>query len=80
MSDRIAVMDQGKVIQVGTPQMVYDEPDDRFVAGFVGVSNLLELEIDEVGEATIQMRTSSDDSISAPRGDGPAPSARRPRW
>ena len=42
MSDRIAVMDAGRIIQVGTPQEVYEEPGSRFVAGFVGVSNPLE--------------------------------------
>ena len=42
MSDRIAVMDAGRVLQVGSPQEVYDEPDSRFVAGFVGVSNVIE--------------------------------------
>jgi putative spermidine/putrescine transport system ATP-binding protein len=42
MSDRIAVMDDGKIQQIGTPQEVYDQPDSRFVAGFVGTSNLLE--------------------------------------
>src|SRR5205814_700040 len=40
MSDRIAVMDGGRVLQVGTPRDVYEEPGSRFVAGFVGVSNL----------------------------------------
>src|SRR4051794_19204330 len=48
MSDRIAVMDDGHVIQVGSPHEVYDEPESRFVAGFVGVSNLLELPIESV--------------------------------
>ena len=42
MSDRIAVMDRGLVQQVGTPSEVYDRPSSRFVADFVGESNLLE--------------------------------------
>jgi putative spermidine/putrescine transport system ATP-binding protein len=42
MSDRIAVMDRGLVQQVGTPSEVYDRPASRFVADFVGESNLLE--------------------------------------
>ena len=45
MSDRIAVMDDGNVVQIGSPHEVYDEPTRRFVAGFVGVSNLLELPV-----------------------------------
>jgi len=42
MSDRIAVFSQGRVDQVGTPVEVYEHPTNEFVAGFVGVSNLLE--------------------------------------
>jgi putative spermidine/putrescine transport system ATP-binding protein len=42
MSDRIAVFSSGRVEQVGTPVEVYEHPASEFVAGFVGVSNLLE--------------------------------------
>jgi putative spermidine/putrescine transport system ATP-binding protein len=42
MSDRIAVFAAGRVEQVGTPVEVYEHPASEFVAGFVGVSNLLE--------------------------------------
>jgi len=42
MSDRIAVFNEGKIEQVGTPQDVYEHPQTEFVAGFVGVSNLIE--------------------------------------
>jgi putative spermidine/putrescine transport system ATP-binding protein len=42
MSDRIAVFSEGRVEQVGTPTEVYDHPASEFVAGFVGVSNILE--------------------------------------
>ena len=41
MSDRLAVMNQGKVEQVGSPAEVYERPATRFVAGFVGASNVL---------------------------------------
>ncbi|MFN4155842.1 MAG: ABC transporter ATP-binding protein [Paracoccaceae bacterium] len=41
MSDRIAVMSRGRVLQVGTPREIYHEPSDRFVAEFVGESNFL---------------------------------------
>ena len=36
MGDRIAVIDHGRVRQVGTPAQIYDDPADRFVATFVG--------------------------------------------
>ncbi len=45
MSDRIAVFSQGKIEQVGSPAEIYEHPKTAFVAGFVGVSNLV------VGEA-----------------------------
>ncbi len=42
MSNRIAVFNHGAVRQVGPPRELYDKPADAFVAGFVGVSNLIE--------------------------------------
>ena len=42
MSDRIAVFHDGRVEQIGAPAEIYERPDNAFVAGFVGVSNLLE--------------------------------------
>jgi putative spermidine/putrescine transport system ATP-binding protein len=42
MSDRVAVFNEGRVEQVGTPKEVYDRPLTEFVAGFVGVSNIVE--------------------------------------
>src|SRR5919197_124594 len=42
MSDRLAVFDRGRIQQVGTPAEVYERPGNVFVAGFVGVSNLVE--------------------------------------
>ena len=42
MSDRLAVFDAGRIEQVGTPAEVYEHPANEFVAGFVGVSNVVE--------------------------------------
>jgi putative spermidine/putrescine transport system ATP-binding protein len=42
MSDRLAVFNHGRIEQVGTPAEVYEQPHSAFVAGFVGISNLLE--------------------------------------
>jgi spermidine/putrescine transport system ATP-binding protein len=41
MSDRIAVMNRGRIEQIGDPEDVYDRPTTTFVAGFIGVSNLM---------------------------------------
>ena len=42
LSDRIAVMNEGKILQVGTPSEIYDAPQSRFVADFIGTSNFFE--------------------------------------
>ena len=42
MSDRIAVMSQGRVEQIGYPEDIYERPATRFVAGFIGTSNIIE--------------------------------------
>jgi iron(III) transport system ATP-binding protein len=48
MSDRIAVMSNGKIVQEGTPREIYLTPKDRFVADFLGKSNFLEGRVLEV--------------------------------
>ena len=42
MSDRIAVMNGGKILQIGTPEDIYERPAARFVADFIGDTNLIE--------------------------------------
>ena len=42
MSDRLAVMTNGRIAQLGTPEQVYNEPNDAYVADFLGVSNLMD--------------------------------------
>ncbi|MBR3844524.1 MAG: ABC transporter ATP-binding protein [Clostridia bacterium] len=42
MSDRVVVMDEGKIQQIGTPQDIYNEPENAFVADFIGESNILD--------------------------------------
>lgn len=41
MSDRLAVMHDGRIEQLGPPKLVYEQPDSTFVASFLGISNLL---------------------------------------
>jgi len=53
MSDRIAVMEAGKIAQIGTPESVYRRPVNRFVAGFIGESNLFEAQMLDGNRATI---------------------------
>lgn len=50
MSDRVVVMNEGEIRQIGTSQEIYEEPENLFVARFVGEINVLEAEITEVRE------------------------------
>lgn len=72
MSDRIAVMDSGRVIQIGSPHDVYDQPQSDFVAGFVGVSNLLELPIESVENGVASLRLGPRDRVIADLKEGRA--------
>ena len=45
MSDRLAVMNHGRIAQLGTPEEVYNEPADAYVADFLGVSNLMDAQV-----------------------------------
>jgi spermidine/putrescine transport system ATP-binding protein len=67
MSDRLAVMNNGKVEQMGGPQAVYEAPDTRFVAEFLGVSNLLSGNAGgdgtlRIGEFTLHCRQGATDA------------------
>jgi len=53
MADRIVIMDGGHIEQVGAPSELYERPRTAFVAGFLGVSNLLDGEV--VGEGTVKL-------------------------
>lgn len=48
MSDRIAVMSEGKLQQLGTPKDIYEQPANVFVADFIGETNLLQVTVDQV--------------------------------
>jgi spermidine/putrescine transport system ATP-binding protein len=51
MSDRIAVMNKGRIEQVADPEQVYDKPASSFVAGFIGVSNLMPGKVAKAGKS-----------------------------
>jgi spermidine/putrescine transport system ATP-binding protein len=70
MSDRIAVMSQGKVEQIGFPEDIYERPATRFVAGFIGTSNIVEAEvIGRVGEF-LEVASAPGDRLLVPTPDG----------
>lgn len=49
MSDRIAVMNAGRILQLAPPEEIYENPADRFVAGFIGQSNVLDATVADTG-------------------------------
>jgi spermidine/putrescine transport system ATP-binding protein len=68
MSDRIAVMKDGHVEQVGPPEDVYERPATEFVAGFLGASNLLDGEVGQVDGDHRAIELDSGEKIRVPAG------------
>jgi len=66
MSDRIAVMRAGKIEQLGTPEELYERPATEFVAGFLGVSNLLDGEVAGRDDRFAEVRLADGTVLRAP--------------
>jgi spermidine/putrescine transport system ATP-binding protein len=71
MSDRLAVMRQGKIEQIGPPEDVYENPQTQFVAGFLGASNMLEGELKEQVDGTSTVLLSGGDVVHLPSDRAP---------
>ena len=65
ISDRIAVMDSGNVVQIGTAQEIYKEPANRFVADFIGTMNFMSAEVVQVlpDTETVHVRTTFSEKM-----------------
>ena len=86
LSDRVVVMNEGRILQVGTPNDVYEYPRTRFVSEFLGTSNLFEGNLEarsgggfreftvRFGDRAVVLRVSAGDEVAA----GPAMMAVRP--
>jgi tungstate transport system ATP-binding protein len=61
LSDRVAVMKEGRVVQIGAPEAIMNHPLDEFVASFVGVETILRGEIVKTGPGTIIVRVPGGD-------------------
>src|ERR1035438_5594616 len=68
MSDRIAVMNDGVIEHLGSPREIYEHPATRFVAGFIGTSNLLTGRVSRVTGGTAVIEVSPDERIVVPVG------------
>jgi spermidine/putrescine transport system ATP-binding protein len=82
MSDRLAVMNAGRIVQLGTPRTIYEEPADTYVADFLGVSNLMEVDVVERGPGSQCRVRLGETALAVERGEvdalGPAHAVIRP--
>jgi spermidine/putrescine transport system ATP-binding protein len=67
MSDRIAVMNDGLIEQLGSPREIYERPASRFVAGFIGTSNVLSGTVGRSGSGTAVIEPGPGERIVVPR-------------
>ena len=66
ISDRIAVMKDGNIMQIGTPNEIYAKPQNPFVAGFIGVSNFMDCRVSGGEDGTAQVTIQGELSIRVP--------------
>jgi spermidine/putrescine transport system ATP-binding protein len=72
MSDRIAVMFDGKIAQVATPQMLYGKPSSRRVGNFIGMMNFLDAEVRATSGETVEVDVQSLGRLTLPLSQAPA--------
>jgi putative spermidine/putrescine transport system ATP-binding protein len=66
MSDRIGVMNKGRVVRVGTPTEIYERPGDLFVSTFIGESNLLDATVRRADADAVELSLGAGGNIAAP--------------
>ena len=79
VADRIAVMDQGKIIQIATPAEIYEQPNSRYVADFIGDVNIIPARVEANEGNAIRLRSPWSDSLIEVSA-GPAVSAGAEAW
>jgi len=71
MADRIAIMNEGRIEQIGSPREIYSSPLNSFVAGFIGETNFIEGVVQSVGEeGALVMKVPSGEKIHAKKTQG----------
>jgi spermidine/putrescine transport system ATP-binding protein len=70
MSDRISVMSEGHVLQTGAPRDIYENPHSRFVADFIGETNLIPARVESAGEALTVSLVSGQQLLVEPASAG----------
>jgi iron(III) transport system ATP-binding protein len=71
MSDRIVVMNQGKIDQIGSPQEIYRKPRTRFVADFIGRANFVDTRVEAVNGSSVTVNILGR-AVTVPMADAPA--------
>ncbi len=66
ISDRIAVMKDGVIMQIGTPNEIYAKPQNPFVAGFIGVSNFLDCDVVKAENGIAQVSIQGEATLEIP--------------
>jgi spermidine/putrescine transport system ATP-binding protein len=69
MSDRIAVMHDGRVLQIGSPTEIYERPTSRFVADFIGETNILDGEVVAQSNGQYEVKIRPDLTVRVPAGE-----------
>src|SRR5882724_6044123 len=73
VADRIGVMDHGRLIQVATPPQLYEQPNSRWVADFIGDVNLIEGRVAEVSAGSTVIESASAGRVSVANSGGAKP-------
>jgi spermidine/putrescine transport system ATP-binding protein len=78
MSDRLVVMNAGRIEQLGSPREVYEHPRTRFVAGFIGTSNFIRRPVRAMDGDVAVLETTGDERIAVPAARAVGAQAGRP--
>jgi ABC-type Fe3+/spermidine/putrescine transport system ATPase subunit len=65
MSDRVAVLHQGRIHQVGVPEEIYERPATRFVADFIGRNNVLDATVAAISDQSVKLRLADGNELTA---------------
>jgi spermidine/putrescine transport system ATP-binding protein len=76
MSDRIAVMSEGRILQLGTPDEIYERPRSRFVADFIGQTNFLEVDVTGSDGQLVDVNLAGSGTLRARASEGAAAAGR----
>lgn len=64
LSDKIVILDQGKIVQSGTPKEIFSHPRNKFVAGFIAVTSFMDGKVDSLAEEQKKVVVKTDDGLT----------------